>query len=110
MDVNHDISILDIGRKDLPLGQIIRLSLAMELDTIPPQAHDFNPVTIEPIWRRLICSLNMDPRDHTVGSKLVLARRTGSTHLDRLAGFREHYRRDGRQRGPLRGGGREGTA
>ena len=111
MDIDHDISILNIRRESLALRQFICLPLAMELDPIPPHTHDFHPIVIEGIGCWLVCSFNMNTRDHSVGSKLVVTRRARSTHQQRLTIVRKHQRWNGGQRCSFRGSHRgEGTS
>lgn len=87
MNINHDIRVLDIRRKGLSFGQIIGLALAMKFNPIPPHAHDLDPVTVKRIRGRLVRSPDMHPRDHTVGRELVLTRRAGPAHFNRLTGL-----------------------
>lgn len=54
VNIDHNISILDIRRERLPLGQFISFPLAMQLDPIPTHTHDLNAVVIKGIRRRLI--------------------------------------------------------
>ena len=103
MNINHDIGILDIRRERLSFRQFICLPLAMELDPIPPHTHYFNPIMIEGIGCWLVCSFDMDTRDHPVGSKLVMTRRARSTHQQRLTIFGKHQRWNCGQRCSFRG-------
>ena len=73
VDIYHDICIFNVRGEGLAFGQVIFPPLAVNLYPIPSHAHDFNPIPIEWIRSRLICSLDMNTRDHTTSSELVMA-------------------------------------
>ena len=107
-DIDHDVCILNIRRERLSLAQIIFLSLAVDLDSVPTHAHNFNPIPVEGIRRRLVRCLDVNARDHPASSQLVLARHTRSTHEQGISILGQHQGRHGRQ-GSSFGASREGS-
>ena len=66
MDVNHDLRIPNVGREGLSLLEIVDLTLAMYLDTIPTRTCDFDTVTLETRTGRLVACFDVDSGYQTV--------------------------------------------
>jgi hypothetical protein len=73
MHIDHDICIFNVRRKRFPLGQVIRLALAVELNPIPTHAHNLHPIAVEGVRCRLVGSLDVNAGNHAARRKLVVA-------------------------------------
>ena len=66
LNVNHDLGTLRLGRERVSLGELPRLSLAVQLQSVPAATNDFDPVGLQWVRRRDIARLDMDSADQSV--------------------------------------------